>query len=262
MKVGLSLSRSQAVCMSSSSRSGVARSCAAGSSAIVRDTSHSSEMRRNCASCAWSTSIGATMVLDCGCTVTSASCSRRNSASLRPTRVAALVIGFVGIIVVVRPDAVPDGAGAVLALGSALGLAAVALVLKFTGGHDSPSRIVWLNLVISVPIGLAMSVPVWATPSPLALGLMALQGAGGLAAQLAVTQRDEPRRRLAPRRRRLHPPAARRQPSAFSSSARRSSSPSSPAAASSSARSSCSSPASGGWPAARTARSPAPGRRR
>ena len=106
---------------------------------------------------------------------------------LRPTRVAALVIGFVGIIVVVRPDAVPDGTGAVLALGSALGLAAVALVLKFTSGRDSPSRIVWLNLVISVPIGLAMSVPVWSTPSPLALGLMALQGAGGLAAQLAVT---------------------------------------------------------------------------
>ena len=106
---------------------------------------------------------------------------------LRPTRVAALVIGFVGIIVVVRPDAVPDGAGAVLALGSALGLAAVALVLKFTSGRDSPSRIVWLNLVISVPIGLAMSVPVWSTPSPLALGLMALQGVGGLAAQLAVT---------------------------------------------------------------------------
>jgi drug/metabolite transporter (DMT)-like permease len=37
-----------------------------------------------------------------------------------------------------------------------------------------------------VPLGLAMSVPVWSTPTPLALGLMALQGAGGLAAQLAV----------------------------------------------------------------------------
>ena len=61
------------------------------------------------------------------------------------------------------------------------------LVLKFTSGRESASRIVWLNLVISVPLGLAMSVPVWSTPSPLALGLMFLQGAGGLAAQLAVT---------------------------------------------------------------------------
>ena len=61
------------------------------------------------------------------------------------------------------------------------------LVLKFTSGRESASRIVWMNLVISVPLGLAMTVPVWSTPSPLALGLMFLQGAGGLAAQLAVT---------------------------------------------------------------------------
>jgi drug/metabolite transporter (DMT)-like permease len=32
-----------------------------------------------------------------------------------------------------------------------------------------------------------MTLPVWSTPSPLALGLMAVQGVGGLAAQLAVT---------------------------------------------------------------------------
>jgi len=44
-----------------------------------------------------------------------------------------------------------------------------------------------LNLVISVPLGLAMTVPVWSVPSLPALGLMLLQGAGGLAAQLAVT---------------------------------------------------------------------------
>jgi drug/metabolite transporter (DMT)-like permease len=107
--------------------------------------------------------------------------------ALRPTRVAALCVGFAGIVVVLRPDSVPVGAGAVLALASAIGLAAVVLVLKFTSGRESASRIVWLNLVISVPLGLAMSVPVWSTPSPAAIGLMFLQGIGGLAAQLAVT---------------------------------------------------------------------------
>jgi drug/metabolite transporter (DMT)-like permease len=106
---------------------------------------------------------------------------------MRPTRLAALFVGFAGIMVVLRPDSVPVGAGAVLALLSAIGLAAVVLVLKFTSGRESASRIVWLNLVISVPLGLAMSIPVWSTPSPAALGLMFLQGAGGLAAQLAVT---------------------------------------------------------------------------
>ncbi len=74
-----------------------------------------------------------------------------------------------------------------LALASAVGFAAVVLVLKFTAGRDSASRIVWLNLVISAPVGLAMSIAVWTTPSPGQIGLMFLQGIGGLAAQLAVT---------------------------------------------------------------------------
>ena len=106
---------------------------------------------------------------------------------VRPSRLFALCLGFAGIVVVLRPEQVPIGAGAVLALVGAIGLAAVVLVLKFTSGRESASRIVWLNLLISVPLGIAMSVPVWSTPSPMAFGLMFLQGAGGLAAQLAVT---------------------------------------------------------------------------
>lgn len=106
---------------------------------------------------------------------------------VRLHRILALVVGFVGVTVVLRPDAVPIGAGAILALAAAIGLAAVVLLLKFTSSRESAARIVWLNLVISVPLGLAMTVPVWSAPSLPALGLMLLQGAGGLAAQLAVT---------------------------------------------------------------------------
>lgn len=106
---------------------------------------------------------------------------------VRLTRIAGLAAGFVGIVVVLRPDSVPMGAGGVLALAAAVGFAAVVLVLKFTSGRESPSRIVWLNLVISAPLGLAMAAAFWTTPSPAQLGLMFVQGAGGLAAQLAVT---------------------------------------------------------------------------
>ena len=107
---------------------------------------------------------------------------------LRLSRTAALVLGFLGILVVLRPDSAAFDSGASLALAAALGLALVVLLLKFTSGRDSALRIVWLNLVVSVPLGLAMSLFVWSTPSPLALGLMALQGAGGLLAQFAVTR--------------------------------------------------------------------------
>lgn len=106
----------------------------------------------------------------------------------RPGRLAALAVGFAGIVIVLRPEGGgPAGGGAALALASAVGLAAVLLLLKFTASRESAMRIVWLNLVVSVPLGLAMSVPVWSTPSPAALGLMFLQGAGGLLAQLAAT---------------------------------------------------------------------------
>jgi drug/metabolite transporter (DMT)-like permease len=106
---------------------------------------------------------------------------------VRLNRLLALVVGFIGVTVVLRPDAVPIGVGAVLALASAIGFAAVVLLLKFTSSHESASRIVWLNLIISVPLGLVMTIPVWSVPSFLELGLMFLQGVGGLAAQLAVT---------------------------------------------------------------------------
>lgn len=110
------------------------------------------------------------------------------SERLRLNRALGLLGGFAGILIVLRPDAAGTGPGAALALIAAFGLALVVLLLKFTSGRDSALRIVWLNLVVSVPLGLAMSLPVWTTPSWQALGLMAAQGVGGLVAQLSVTK--------------------------------------------------------------------------
>ena len=106
---------------------------------------------------------------------------------VRASRLAALALGFAGILVVLRPSTVPVGAGAAFALLSAVGFAAVTLVLKFTSSRESTARIVWLNLLISVPLSLLLALPFWTTPSAVALGLMAAQGAGGMLAQLAVT---------------------------------------------------------------------------
>lgn len=106
----------------------------------------------------------------------------------RVSRICALVAGFVGVVVVLRPTEVPLGLGAVLALASALGLAAVVLLLKFSSERESALKIVWLNLVITVPVAFLLCLPVWTTPSLPTLGLLALQGVGGLLAQLAVTR--------------------------------------------------------------------------
>lgn len=79
-------------------------------------------------------------------------------------------------------------AGVAWALTGAIGLAAVALLMKVSAGREDPLRIAWLNLVITVPVALLISLPVWQTPSLFALGLMALQGVGGLLAQLAFAR--------------------------------------------------------------------------
>jgi drug/metabolite transporter (DMT)-like permease len=103
-------------------------------------------------------------------------------------RVAALVLGFAGVLIVLQPGAATLDAGALWALGGAIGLAAVALLMKITAGREDPLRIAWLNLVITVPAAFLIALPVWQTPSLYALGLMALQGVGGLMAQLAFAR--------------------------------------------------------------------------
>lgn len=103
-------------------------------------------------------------------------------------RVAALVLGFAGVLIVLQPGAGTLDTGALWALGGAIGLAAVALLMKVSANREDPLRIAWLNLVITVPVALLIAIPVWNTPSLDALGLMALQGVGGLMAQLAFAK--------------------------------------------------------------------------
>lgn len=103
-------------------------------------------------------------------------------------RVAALVFGFAGVIIVLQPGAATLNAGAAWALAGAIGLAAVALLMKVSASRENPLRIAWLNLIITVPVALLIALPVWHTPSLYTLCLMAFQGVGGLMAQLAFAR--------------------------------------------------------------------------
>lgn len=103
-------------------------------------------------------------------------------------RVAALVLGFAGVVIVLQPGPGTLDTGALWALGGAIGLAAVALLMKVSANREDPLRIAGLNLVITVPVALLIAIPVWTTPTIYALGLMALQGVGGLMAQLAFAR--------------------------------------------------------------------------
>jgi len=103
-------------------------------------------------------------------------------------RVMALAAGIVGMLIILQPPGLDLGLGVALALASAIGLAGVALLMKVSAGREEPMRIVWFNLIITVPLAALVALPVWVWPSPAALGFMALQGVGGLLAQLSFAR--------------------------------------------------------------------------
>ncbi len=103
-------------------------------------------------------------------------------------RVLSLVAGFAGILIVVRPGAATFQSGAAWALGSAVGLAIVALLMKVSAEREDPLSIALAEPARDGPRGFVMALPFWQTPSLFSLALMALQGIGGLFAQLSFAR--------------------------------------------------------------------------
>ena len=95
-------------------------------------------------------------------------------------RILAVIIGFTGVLLVVRPgghSAVLDGL--LLALLGAFLTAISLLVLKPMSARDSTETLVAWNLILTVPIAALPAALIWTTPSPLEWGLLAVQGALG-----------------------------------------------------------------------------------
>ena len=107
---------------------------------------------------------------------------------LNAHKAAALLAGLLGMLIILQPPGVEFGMGMVFALSSAMALAAVALLMKVTSAQEDPMRIAWYNLLLTVPLALVLALPVWSWPSPTALALMALQGVGGLLAQVSFAR--------------------------------------------------------------------------
>jgi drug/metabolite transporter (DMT)-like permease len=108
--------------------------------------------------------------------------------TLRHGRLAAILLGFAGVLVVLRPGVQAVHPGALAVLGSAVALAAIGLLAKVLARHDQPDTIVAINLTLSVPLALLAALPFWATPSAPMLGLMAAQGVLGTASQLCFVR--------------------------------------------------------------------------
>lgn len=114
------------------------------------------------------------------------------SEKLRPVRLLALGLGFVGVVVVLRPDwtqgmAIVSPALALALLGAVL-TAIIQLMLKVMARRDGTDTLVAWNLIVSVPLALIPAIWFWTTPTAVQWGLLALQGALGAINQTAVTR--------------------------------------------------------------------------
>lgn len=100
---------------------------------------------------------------------------------IRVRRIAALLAGFAGMLVILRPGFESISFGAALALLNAAGLAMTALVVKKLTATERPEAIVIWMVLIQSPLSLVPALFVWVWPSPETLfWLFCLAGAGTL----------------------------------------------------------------------------------
>jgi drug/metabolite transporter (DMT)-like permease len=103
-------------------------------------------------------------------------------------RILSVLLGFVGVLLIVRPFAGQFDPYLLFALAGAIATAAIQLMLKAMSERDSTDTLVAWNLLLMVPLSLLPALFFWTTPSLLMLGLLAVQGALGAVAMTAITR--------------------------------------------------------------------------
>jgi drug/metabolite transporter (DMT)-like permease len=103
-------------------------------------------------------------------------------------RMAALAIGFLGALVVLRPGMVPIGLGPMLVIGSTVLWAGSMLDIKILARTDSSLTIATYMVVFLMPITLVAALFVWQWPTWEQLGIMFLLGACGSAGHMLFTE--------------------------------------------------------------------------
>ena len=108
---------------------------------------------------------------------------------VRLRRWAAVLVGFIGTLVILRPGVSDLPAfGAAVALGAACTQAGSTIMIKTLSRTESPNAIVAYMTIYLTPMSLVPALFVWATPSWEQIGWMFLVGLFGTAAHLCYTR--------------------------------------------------------------------------
>ncbi len=107
---------------------------------------------------------------------------------IRVRRVAALIVGFSGVLVIVRPGTIGLDAGPLLVLGSAAFWGATMVVIKTLTRTDSSLTVTLATGVFMTPFSFLFAVFMWEMPDARALAWLLAIGASGSLGQLALAQ--------------------------------------------------------------------------
>lgn len=105
---------------------------------------------------------------------------------VRWRRWSATAIGFVGVLIMVRPGAAGFDPAVAVALLSALAVAGAWAMIKSLSRTESPLTILIWFAIVSTGLTFAAAVPVWQTPTPTELLVSAVMGALGVSGQTAI----------------------------------------------------------------------------
>jgi drug/metabolite transporter (DMT)-like permease len=94
----------------------------------------------------------------------------------RLRRIAALLFGFLGVLVILRPGVVPLELGALLAIGSAAAWAVISVIVKILTRTDSSITITVYSVIFMTPIAFLVALPVLTVPTWQELGLLIVIG--------------------------------------------------------------------------------------
>jgi len=103
-------------------------------------------------------------------------------------RWSAILVGFAGVVVIVRPGLGEVGPGQLLTLGSSLSWACALLVIKTLSRTDSSVTIITYMGLLMMPLVLIPALFVWQWPNAVQLFWLVLIGVLGGAGQLCMTE--------------------------------------------------------------------------
>lgn len=107
---------------------------------------------------------------------------------VRARRWTAVLVGFVGVLVIVRPGSSDFTAASLVALLAAVASASVAISIKFLSRTEHPDAIVLYTTMLWVPMSLVPALMVWETPVGITWLWIVLAGALGTTAHLFWTR--------------------------------------------------------------------------